>query len=340
MIHSMTIARFWPMLLCLVYVSGAPRFLRAEDQLLGEGRVVEVRRIWDAAPHNAFTDLIRFQDRWWCTFREGQGHVSPDGALRIIQSDDGRNWQSSAKLESQQADLRDPKLSLTPTGQLMITAVAAWHTPNPWTHQTFAWFSSDGTSWAEPVPIGDPGVWLWRTTWHENVALNIGYSCRPERFIRLYQSRDGKDFNVLVDRLSVNGDPNESSILFDENGRAWCLLRRDGEPGAGLLGSALKPYTQWEWKDLACRIGGPHWIRIPDGRYVAAVRLYDGHVRTALCWVDLQSARLREFLPLPSGGDTSYAGLVWHDHLLWVSYYSSHEGRTGIYLAQVDLRDR
>ena len=43
-------------------------------------------------------------------------------------------------------------------------------------------------------------------------------------------------------------------------------------------------------------------------------------------------------LTLPSGGDTSYAGMVWHADLLWVSYYSSHEGKTSIYLARVKLR--
>ena len=42
-------------------------------------------------------------------------------------------------------------------------------------------------------------------------------------------------------------------------------------------------------------------------------------------------------LTLPSGGDTSYAGMVWHEGLLWVSYYSSHEGKSAIYLAKVKV---
>lgn len=42
-------------------------------------------------------------------------------------------------------------------------------------------------------------------------------------------------------------------------------------------------------------------------------------------------------LTLPSRGDNSYTGLVWHEGLLWVSYYSSHEGKTSIYLAKVRL---
>ena len=46
--------------------------------------LVESRLIWNRAAHNAFTDLLRFKDRWYCVFREGTAHVSPDGALRVI----------------------------------------------------------------------------------------------------------------------------------------------------------------------------------------------------------------------------------------------------------------
>ena len=53
--------------------------------------------------------------------------------------------------------------------------------------------------------------------------------------------------------------------------------------------------------------------------------------------LDPTAGALTEFLTLPSGGDTSYAGLVWHEGLLWMSYYSSHEGKTSIYLAKVRL---
>src|SRR4051812_40882164 len=32
-------------------------------------RLVGSEMIWDAAPHNAFTDLYRWKDRWYCSFR-------------------------------------------------------------------------------------------------------------------------------------------------------------------------------------------------------------------------------------------------------------------------------
>ena len=109
-----------------------------------------------------------------------------------------------------------------------------------------------------------------------------------------------------------------------------------------MLGIANPPYCDWTWKDLGVRIGGPHMIEIPGGRTVAAVRLYDGGARTSLCWLDPVAATLTEFMRLPSGGDTSYAGLAWHDGHLWVSYYSGHErdnshATTAIYLARVAI---
>ena len=63
--------------------------------------LVDVERIWNEAPHNAFTDLVRFKDRWYCVFREGKGHVSPDGALRVLTSANGKQWESAALLTSE-----------------------------------------------------------------------------------------------------------------------------------------------------------------------------------------------------------------------------------------------
>ncbi len=302
-----------------------------------KAELTEVRKIWDAAPHNAFTDLIRFKGRWFCVFREGKAHVSPDGALRIITSRDGRTWTSAALIRSSIGDLRDAKITLTPDKRLMLSGAAALHPPAEFKHQSLAWFSKDGEVWSDPVKIGDPNMWLWRTTWHKGNAYSVGYDTAGEKFIRLYASKDGRTFETLVPMLFNDGSPNETSLLFQPDHTALCLLRRDGSPGSGKLGIAKAPYTNWEWRDLGIKIGGPHMLQLPDGRIVAAGRLYDGSARTSLLWLDPKEGKLTEFLKLPSGGDTSYPGLVWNKDLLWVSYYSSHEGKTSIYLAKVKL---
>jgi hypothetical protein len=323
----------------------APSLAPAGEELVA--RVAECRKIWDQAPHNAFTDLTRFQDRWYCVFREGTAHVSPDGAVRVISSDDACAWESAAQITSPTADLRDPKLAIGPSGQLAVYAGAALHNPGEYTHQSMAWFSSDGKTWSDPVSIGEPGIWIWRVVWNKDAALAFGYS--KSKGVRLYRSDDGKRFETVVETAFTEGYPNETSLVFNAAGDCWCLLRRDEGAKSAQLGFSKPSYTEWTWKDLGTRIGGPHMIRVPQaeagasvstataavaGELRAVVRLYND-TRTVLCRIDPETGALSELVTLPSGGDTSYAGLVWHDDRLWVSYYSSHEGKASIYLAQV-----
>ena len=82
---------------------------------------VSVERIFDRAGHSAFTDICRFKGRLYVCFREGSGHVPGlNGTVRIIVSGDGLNWRSAALLDEEGVDLRDPKLSVTPDGRLMV----------------------------------------------------------------------------------------------------------------------------------------------------------------------------------------------------------------------------
>jgi len=307
--------------------------LRADDAAKLE--LIEAKKVWAEAPHNAFTDLVRFKDTWFCVFREGKGHVSPDGALRIITSKDGAEWKSAALITMEGADLRDAKICVTPDGGLMLSGAAALHQPNAVKHKSFAWFSNDGRDWSRPVAIGDANFWLWRTTWNDKTAYSIGYATVQPHIIRLYRSKDGRTFETLIEDMKVPGYPNETAMIFREDGSALCLLRRD--PDTGMLGEAKPPHTHWTWKDLGVRLGGPLMIELPDGRLIATVRLYDKPVRTSVCWIDAANGKLTEALKLPSGGDTSYAGMVMHEGVLWISYYASHEGKTAIYLAKVKV---
>jgi hypothetical protein len=323
--------------LALFVLCAAPQAVAGSSGAPAE--LVEVHKIWDKAPHNAFTDLVRFKGRWFCVFREGAAHVSPDGALRVITSEDGKAWTSAALLTSKTADLRDAKITVTPDGKLMLGGAGALHPPSKIRHQSLVWFSDDGYHWSDPVEIGDPNMWVWRHTWHDGQVYSIGYNTTGENFIRLYTSRDGKHFTTLVERLFDKGEPNETSLLFRDDGTCLCLLRRDGSEPSAQLGRSSPPYTEWSWRDLGVAVGGPHMLELPDGRIVAAGRRYEGGARTVLYELDPENAHLHELLVFPSGGDTSYPGLVWHDGLLWVSYYSSHEGKTSIYLAKVKLGD-
>jgi hypothetical protein len=314
--------------------------LMADDAKPAAPILVESKRIWDKAPHNAFTDLLRFNDRWYCVFREGSAHVSPDGSIRVITSVDGKNWESIALVTSSKYDLRDAKLAATPDGRLMLNG-AGMIADATIRYCSMSWFSNDkGHTWDIGRQIGDPGFWLWRAQWHKNHVYSIGYSTereRTDRKLRLYRSADGKRFNTHVEQLTAPAGCGEDSILFLKDDTALCLLRHETGNKLAQLGKSAPPYINWTWQDLNLRIGGPNMIQLPDGRILAATRLYGNKARTSLSWLDAEAGTLTEALTLPSGGDTSYPGLVLHDGLLWVSYYSSHEERTSIYLAKVRI---
>lgn len=305
--------------------------------------LIEVHQIWDKAPHNAFTDLVRFNGRWFCTFREARNHWSEgaSGKIRVIQSEDGLKWES-AGLMFGEGDLRDPKLSVTPENKLMLIYFRRFnpHRYPDQNEQQFAQFSVNGTEWSDPVKIGFPNRWLWNVTWHAGKAYGIsrgGPEGEPPfgqpRTGRFLISEDGKKFVPLADAESGG----ESTICFAADGTAYCLRRANGNQG--FWGRSVAPYTDWKWQPMNTKIGGPEFIILPDGRMIAAVRLYDGNRRTSLCWIDPATGTLTEALKLPSGGDTSYAGMVFHQGRLWVSYYSSHEEKTSIYLAQVRISE-
>ncbi|MFP6677268.1 MAG: sialidase family protein [Pirellulaceae bacterium] len=324
--------------LCILVTFLVGGIVTADDQ--PKPLLVESRRIWDRAPHSAFTDLIRYKDRWYCVFREGTAHVSPDGSLRVIVSSDGKQWKSIALVTSPTFDLRDAKITVTPNGQLMLNGAGMIADADVRYH-SISWFSTDdGQTWDKGRRIGDPGFWLWRTHWHDNTAYTMGYSTqrdRTTRSLRLYKSADGRKFQTFVPTVNAPAGCGEDKILFLKDKTAVCLLRHETGDKMAQLGRSKPPYTEWTWRDLNVRIGGPNMIQLPDGRILAATRLHRGGTRTSLSWLDLEKVTLTEVLRLPSGGDTSYPGMVWHEDLLWISYYSSHEGKTSIYLAKVKV---
>jgi hypothetical protein len=304
--------------------------------------VGDVEKIWDKAPHNAFTDLIRFKGRWFCVFREGTGHAAGAGQIRVLRSEDGKKWKSAALIELKDVDLRDPHVSITPDGRLMLTggaAVPATRDPVK-DHYSFVCFSKDGTTWTAPLRVLDSWQWLWRVTWHKGTAYGVAYGWDPKdkgtRSYKatLHKSPDGLKWDKVTDFQVPNAT--EATLAF-EGDAMLCLQRRDGKPRSAMLGRSEAPYTDWKWQDLGEYFGGPNFLRAPDATWYAAGRFLQKDAKTALCRLDFKGAAAATLSPLhilPSGGDNSYPGLVWHDNQLWMSYYSSHESKASIYLAR------
>lgn len=313
-----------------------------------EVEILEVKKIWDNAPHNAFTDLARWNGKFYCAFREGRGHVSTDGKIRVLESEDADHWNSAALIGLDGYDLRDAHLTVTPQETLMLVGGAA---PRQKDNQgaptgTFVSFSKDGREWSKPEIAVEPGRWMWQVSWRDGKAYGVSYAAGDRKpWAELLVSSDGVKYQLHVAELFGEGYPTEVTLRFDEDGTCYALMRRDrsgDSPSSAMLGVSRPDYKQWQWRDLGTEFngfGGPNFIKIPPGHWIAAGRMHQGGAHTALTYIDLANGTMTTLAKLPSGGDTSYPGMVWNDDILYVSYYSSHEGKTSIYLAKVKVRD-
>jgi hypothetical protein len=310
---------------------------------------VRINKIWDVAEHSAFTDLIRFGDYYYCTFREGTGHIpGADGVVRILKSPDGKTWESVALLEKTGIDLRDPKLSITPDGRIMVIMGGSVYLEGEIMGRSPQVSFSDpsGKQFSSPDKIMiDPeiaswGDWIWRTTWYKGTGYAVDYQIGPHErkgptAYYLVKTDNGRDFTKVA-RIELDGYPNESTIRFDKEGIMFILIRRELDDRMGMWARSSAPYTQWEFKKLDLRLGGPNFIFTEDEETIVGTRVYEPEVYTALFSGD-KDGNLREVFRLPSGGDTSYPGLLLEKDRLLVSYYSSHEGKSAIYLAEIPL---
>ena len=305
-----------------------------------------VQRVWDAAPHQAFTDLAAYRDQLVLTFREGESHVGgAGGTIRVLSSPDGATWRSRAALREEGIDLRDPKVSVTPEGDLLVLMGASRYEGAELlgrTSKVARWRSgADADLELADIRI-DPEIagpvdWLWRLTWVGSTGYGVVYQPEGEVWRQhLVATEDGVEARAVA-TWGLEQRPSEATLRALPDGSMAALVRREGN---AMIGSAPPPFTEWSWKELPLALGGPELLVLDDGRMIAAGRRSEGvdgwRKRTVLGEVDL-AGNWTELAVLPSGGDTSYPGMVLEGSELLVSYYSSHEGKSAIYLARLRL---
>lgn len=300
--------------------------------------IVSVQKIWDKGEHNAFTDLIRFQNKWYCTFREATDHGSSTGVVRVIESNDGNNWRSSALVVEKEIDLRDPKLSIMPDGRLMLIMGGIVNNDDGQqiTRAPRVSFSKNGRRWTRPQKVLAEDHWLWRVTWHKGIGYSVsklGDGKDPRR-VMLYKTQDGLEWDWVTEFRNIPAWPNETTVRFLADDEMVALLRRNQ---TAWIGTSYPPYQKWTWSDTGIQNGGPNFIEIPKMGLWASGRFYSEDKNTTVL-ARMTRTHYEPVLTFPSGGDNSYAGMVWHENLLWMSYYSSHEGKTSIYLAKISLK--
>jgi hypothetical protein len=128
---------------------------RAEPKV----RVENVRRAFHNGEHNAFTDLIRWRDRFWLTFRScPDGHqVASSASVIVLSSKDALTWREEHHFSVPERDTRDPHF-LSFKDKLFVYT-GSWYAgagvlPREQyeinKHLGYAAWSGDGTKWEGP----------------------------------------------------------------------------------------------------------------------------------------------------------------------------------------------
>ena len=330
-----------------------------ETTLSGNDVTIRVKRIWDSDKHCAFTSIIKFKDRYYVSFREAESHIFDSdgvarGAVRILVSEDGDTWRSAAYLTKDGYDLRDPKLSVTSDGRLMVTIGGSIYGADQKLEgrKPQISFSSDGENFSDPIPIEldsktkNGTDWLWRVVWQDDAGYGVVYSLLAENprivergaNISLVKTLDGIHYEDVT-QLDIPDFPNETTVRFLPDKRMLMMIREDSGDLQGYWGISEPPYTEWSFKKIGLQLGGPDFIVTEDQAIIAGTRSYflPGSCKTLLL-EGTPEGQFKEICFLPSGGDTSYPGFVIVGDELWVSYYSSHEtDKAAVYLAKMPI---
>lgn len=323
-------------------------------------RVSNVRRVFDNGEHNAFTDLIRFGDKYYLTFRScPDGHmVHPTSSILVLTSHDAKSWKQACRFQVEKRDTRDPHFLAFKDRLFVYTGT--WYSGETTLpldeydmnkHLGYAVWSDDGTTWSEPTMLeGTYGHYIWRAnSFHDKAYLcgrrrknfDVGpHSDRSKLESAMLESDDGLVWKTRALFQETRGD--ETAFQFEPDGSILAIGRSGTLPAQRL--ASQPPYQIWKRTDLDQYIGGPLLARWGDRYLVGGRNHTPSGPKTILSW--LVGNQLHACAVLPSGGDNSYPGFVELDEKRGiVSWYSSHEQDeqgetiTAIYMADLQIDD-
>lgn len=313
---------------------------------LNKPRLLSVNQIWDKGAHNAFTDLIHYQGKFFLAFREGDEHADgKEGIIRILSSLDGITWESAALLKKKGFDLRDPHFSITPDKKLMLSldgSVYGLENEDSIEFNSMVAFSENGQKWSKIQNLQLKGEWIWRVSWYKGIGYGVSYRLSDIKNIKkpwiatLFSTIDGINFTPIT-VLDSTDHASETTLRFQPDGIMVAMMRRKGN---GWIGTASPPYTNWKWSETETQFGGPNFLILRNGKMWGSSRLIKKIKNKTKTYTAIGPMTPSSYTPeliLPSEGDTGYPGMVYHKGILYVSYYSSHEGQSNIYIAQIKL---
>lgn len=320
-----------------VLVGGATVFAAgAGEQTNAPVSPRSIRKLVADGRHNAFTALVKWKDQYWLGFRNGKAHDIRDGDIVVLRSADTESWTEAFRLNIL-ADDRDPEFLATPARLfLYVSAMAGAKLTS------FVTYSDDGATWSKPEPVYEPQFIFWKPLAHGERFYATAHkkaetaSSGKEREVHLITSADGIHWEK-VSTIRAGNWESETTLLFGPDERLYAFIRTKYSVPGHIMESS-PPYKEWAQRPAGVHLSGHSVYTFRGVTYLFSRSMDASGKKTGTMIYTFADGALKPYCALPSGGDCSYPSAVEVGDEMLVSYYSSHEGTTNIYLARVPLK--
>lgn len=326
-----------PALLILTWL-----FQRNHDKTLDPK--IETWVVTNDSEHNAFTDMLFWQDTFWLVYVSSPSHFSSTKSqLILLRSSDAKDWREVKKFNGSGQDIRDPKLAIIQGQMFLYALLNKQFDPEP--YKTIAAHSSDGLHWSAFENVTPEGWLVGRPITADEVTWYAPTHRIDQGTAVLLQSTNGVNWNIhSTIREGTDERADETAIHFLKDGRIIAATRLEagstifGSPQATtLISVADSPFTTWTQltKSHVTRLDGTNLFSVNGQIYAVGrnqPRVADpfqkqgsafGRKRSAVFFIDESAKELIHLADLPSSGDTSYAGVAIADGKVFISYYTN-----------------
>ena len=300
---------------------------------------ISITKIWDITSHDGFTDLIKFNGSYYCSYSEEyypyiDSSESIEG-IRIIRSKNGKNWESVFFIKKKGMNIDNSRISITPDRQIMIIIDGP-------SYPLVSFSDKKGDVFSDPEPvnidktINSDKERLCKVTWFRGTGYSLFYeSDKKKDNISLLKTIDGKNFEKVV-KLKVDGLFDESTLRFDQKGIMYAIINNTEKEKRAIVGISNWPYIKWSYRKVRDVPENFNYTIINKNIIMVGTGLSDPEMHTGILIFDKKDIT-KEIIKIPFFKDVCFPGILKEPGKLVFTCCSMQDGNPAIYMVKVPV---
>ncbi|MHC4874639.1 MAG: hypothetical protein ACYTFY_22540, partial [Planctomycetota bacterium] len=218
--------------------------------------ITKCKTIWDVSRNTdrdekrlELTDLCYYKGYFYCGWCEGEIHNShPTGRARVVRSKDKENWETAVLLDWDAGDVRDPMITVTAEGYLMISSSICFVSREPrdikpdsgvylppealnQSNARQAFYQLDSPQTPESDSEAG-GVRRQSVTWFSNDGINWSSCYACETGVNNWRWHVTW-YNGMAYSVAYAGKDDNGTLYRSRDGKQWRALVENFFPGSG-----------------------------------------------------------------------------------------------------------